>query len=135
MQLHYPFVLFLLISVYRCIQVEQVRRSHLLTLVFCQYLSWSKWTAFLVSTSNVTVLKNFYSLYIHVTRHRDGKTIRKNSSTSVKKLCSIVGCIETWSEQTRFYLEGIRRWPVINLVNLIHEYSYLISLEIVVGYR
>ena len=27
------------------------------------------------------------------------------------------------------------RWPVINLVSLIHGYSYLISIEIVVGYR
>ena len=26
-------------------------------------------------------------------------------------------------------------WPVINLVTLIHDYSYLISLEIVVAYR
>ena len=35
----------------------------------------------------------------------------------------------------RFIFEGIRRWPVINLVTLIHWYSYLVSLEIVVGYR
>ena len=31
--------------------------------------------------------------------------------------------------------EGMPRWPVINLVTLIHGYSYLISLKIVVGYR
>ena len=34
-----------------------------------------------------------------------------------------------------FIFEGIWRWPVINLVNLIRWYLYLISLEIVVGYR
>ena len=31
--------------------------------------------------------------------------------------------------------EDIRRWPVVNLVTLIHEKSYLISLEKVVGYK
>ena len=34
-----------------------------------------------------------------------------------------------------FIFEGIQLWPVINLVNLIHEYLFLISLEIVAGYR
>ena len=34
-----------------------------------------------------------------------------------------------------FTFEGIRRWPVINLVTFIHGYSYLVSLEIVVGYK
>ena len=34
-----------------------------------------------------------------------------------------------------FNIEGIRQWPVINLVNLIHEYSYSVSLGIVIGYR
>ena len=34
-----------------------------------------------------------------------------------------------------FVFEGIRRWPVINLVTLIYRYSYLVSLEVVVGYR
>ena len=34
-----------------------------------------------------------------------------------------------------FIFEGIRQWPVINLVTLILRYSYLLSLEIVVGYR
>ena len=34
-----------------------------------------------------------------------------------------------------FIFKGIRGWPVINLVTLIHGYSYLISLEIVVGDR
>ena len=32
-----------------------------------------------------------------------------------------------------FIFEYIRRWPVIDLVTLTHGYSYLISLEIVVG--
>ena len=34
-----------------------------------------------------------------------------------------------------FNFEDIRRWPIMILVNLIHGYLYLISLEIVVGYR
>ena len=34
-----------------------------------------------------------------------------------------------------FISESIWRWLVINLVILIHRYSYLISFEIVVGYR
>ena len=34
-----------------------------------------------------------------------------------------------------FIFEVIQSWPVINLFNLIHEYLFLISLEIVVGYR
>ena len=33
-----------------------------------------------------------------------------------------------------FIFQGIRRWPVINLVTLVDGYSYLISLEIAVGY-
>ena len=33
----------------------------------------------------------------------------------------------------RSYLQGILRWSVKNLVNLIHGYSYLVSLEIVIG--
>ena len=43
--------------------------------------------------------------------------------------------IETWGESTRFYFpQGIRWWPVINLVTLVDGYSHFISLEIVVGY-
>ena len=34
-----------------------------------------------------------------------------------------------------FIFEGIRWRPVINFVTLIYKYSYLISLEIVLGYR
>ena len=34
-----------------------------------------------------------------------------------------------------FNFEVIRQWPVINLVNLIQGYLYLISLETVIGYR
>ena len=34
-----------------------------------------------------------------------------------------------------FIFEGKRQWPVTNLVILIHGYSYLVSREIVVGYR
>ena len=34
-----------------------------------------------------------------------------------------------------FIFEGIQWRPVINLVTLIYGYSYLISLEFVVGYR
>ena len=34
----------------------------------------------------------------------------------------------------KIFFEGIWRWPVINIVNLIHEYPYLISLETAVGY-
>ena len=33
-----------------------------------------------------------------------------------------------------FIFEGIWRWPLLNLATLIHGYSYLISLKIVVGY-
>ena len=32
-----------------------------------------------------------------------------------------------------FIFKGIRRWSVINLITLIHRYSYLVSPEIVVG--
>ena len=34
-----------------------------------------------------------------------------------------------------FIFEGIRWCPDINLVTLVHRYSYLNSLEIVAGYR
>ena len=34
-----------------------------------------------------------------------------------------------------FIFEGIWRWPPIILATLIHEYSYLISLKIVAGYK
>ena len=34
-----------------------------------------------------------------------------------------------------FIFEGIRRWCVTNVATSIHGYSYLISLDIVVGYR
>ena len=34
-----------------------------------------------------------------------------------------------------FIFEAIQRWPVPNLVTLIQGYSYLVSLEIVVGFR
>ena len=34
-----------------------------------------------------------------------------------------------------FNCEGIQRWLVINLVTLIHGYSYLVSLEIITGYK
>ena len=34
-----------------------------------------------------------------------------------------------------FIFGGMPGWPVINLVSLIHDYSYLILVEIVVGYR
>ena len=34
-----------------------------------------------------------------------------------------------------FISESIWRWLVINLVILIHSYSYLISFEIIVGYK
>ena len=34
-----------------------------------------------------------------------------------------------------FIFEGIWRWAVINLVTLIHRYSWFISLEIVVDFR
>ena len=32
-----------------------------------------------------------------------------------------------------FIFQGIRRWPVINLVTLVDRYSRLISVEIAVG--
>ena len=34
-----------------------------------------------------------------------------------------------------FFVEGIRRWLVINLVTLIYTYSYFILLHIAAGYR
>ena len=34
-----------------------------------------------------------------------------------------------------FTFEGMPRWPVINLVALIHGYSCLLLLEIAVSYR
>ena len=47
------------------------------------------------------------------------------------KLFSTVGFVK----KRGFIFEGTRRLAVINLVTLIHKYSYLVSLEIVVGYR
>ena len=34
-----------------------------------------------------------------------------------------------------FNFEGLWRWPVINIVMLIHGKSYLVSLEIVVDFK
>ena len=87
-------------------RLEEVDQQLSINISFCQFLGWSKWAAFLVSTSKVTVLKNLSSLYIHVIRVR-----------------SIVGSIEKWSEETRFYLW---RYSVVTC----HKLSHFL-----VGYR
>ena len=51
----------------------------------------------------------------------------------INQIRSIVGAIETWGEYTDFIFQGIRRWPVINLLPLMQGYSHSISLETVVG--
>ena len=65
---------------------------------------------------------------------RDGRTIRF-FSTSVSKLCLSLTLLKHEINKQGFIFEDIRRWPFINLVNLVHEYSYLISLEIFVDYE
>ena len=64
--------------------------------------------------------------------HRDGRAIIF-SYTSMIKIRSIVGEHEV--NKQGFIFKGIRWWPVINLVTLIHGYSYLISHELVASYR
>ena len=50
------------------------------------------------------------------------------------KFHSIVGSIETLGERG-FIFEGIQRWPVIDLVTLIHGCSYLISLKLLRSFQ
>ena len=109
--------------------------SLLLTSVFCQCLSWSKWTTFLVSISKKTVLENLYGLYIHDIRPKRRKNNKVFSSTSIIKFLSIVGSIETWSKQSRFYFLRYSAVACHKLSHLIHGYSYLVPLEILEGYK
>ena len=132
-QLHCSFVLSLLSH-----QATGWRKSIsnlLLASFFCQGFSWLKWTAFSVITSKVTVLKNLYSLYIHVIRLKR----RKKNKVFLSPLQSIfslsLALLKHDLNKRGFIFEGIRQWPFINLVILIHGYSYLILLEVVVGYR
>ena len=74
--------------------------------------------------------------------HRDGRAIRFffhfNNQTSLYRSIKLQSNFTPLKHEVNnrcFIFEGIQRWPVINLVSLIHGYSYLISLEIVVGYR
>ena len=57
------------------------------------------------------------------------------SFTSIIELRSIVGLFNNEMNKRGFIFEGMPRWSLINLVTLIHGYSYLISLEIVAVYR
>ena len=66
---------------------------------------------------------------------RDGKTIKVFSSTSIIKFLSIVGSIETWGKQSRFYLLRYSAVACHKLSHLIHGYSYLVPLEILEGYK
>ena len=60
--------------------------SFLWTSVFCQCLSWLKWTTFLFSTSQA-----YGPFFFHL----------NNKISLMKK--SIVDSTETWDEQSRFY--------------------------------
>ena len=51
------------------------------------------------------------------------------------KLRSIVGLFNLEMYKRGFIIKSIWWWPVINLATLIHAYSYLVSLKIIVGYR
>ena len=66
--------------------------------------------------------------------HRDGGKIRfffhLNNQTSLYRWL-----YQNMRKTNVVFFESIRWWSVINLVTLIHGYSYLISLEIDVGYR
>ena len=64
--------------------------------------------------------------------HRDGRTIRLFFQLDNKTLL-YRWLSETWKRG--FIFEGIRRWCFTNVATSIHGYSYLISLDIVVGYR
>ena len=67
--------------------------------MFCQCLSWWKWTVWtsilpmLISEEPIQSLSDL----------RETEEQWDFSSTSIIKLCSIVDLIETWDEKTRFY--------------------------------
>ena len=66
--------------------------------------------------------------------HRDERTrifLHLNNQTSLYRLT----LLKHEMNKRGFNFEGILRWPVTNVVNLIHWYSYLLSCETVVGYR
>ena len=65
--------------------------------------------------------------------HRDRRSIRFHFASMIN-FYSIVGSVETLGERG-FIFEGIQRWPVINLVTLIHGYSYLISLKLLRSFQ
>ena len=52
--------------------LEEVDQQSSVNISFCQCLSWSSSITFLVSNSEVIVLKIFYGLYIHVIRPHQG---------------------------------------------------------------
>ena len=80
-------------------------------------------------------LENLYSLHIHAIRLQKQKIIKfffhLNNQTSFCRWLYQKHEVNKWG----FVFEGIRRWPVINLVTLIYRYLYMVSLEVVVGYR
>ena len=112
-------------------RLEQFDRQHFINIGFLPMPHLVKRTTFLVSTSKVTVLKNLYSLYIHVIRpkrRRSNKFFLPPHKSNRWLYLNM-----RWTNQILFF-KGIWRWPLINLVILIHGYSYSISLEITVGY-
>ena len=86
-----------------------------------EQLFWSVTSSWLfLKTSIVFTSMSSYHIY--------GSTIR--FFFRLNTLRCIVGSIETWGEHTRFTFSGILRWPVINLITLIHGYSHFIFLKL-----
>ena len=67
--------------------------------------------------------------------HRDIRTIRFFLHLKNQKFAPSLALLKHELNKRGFIFGGIQRWPVTNVVTLIHRYSYLSSLEIVVGFR
>ena len=93
---------------------SRLEEVHLLTLIFA-------------STSEVTVLKNLYSLYIHVIRLQRRKKNTVLLPPQKPNFTLQLALVKRDLNKRGFIFEVIRRWSV----NLIHRYSYLIFQFIV----
>ena len=97
---------------------SRLEEVHLLTLIFA-------------STSEVTVLKNLYSLYIHVIRPQRRKNNKVLLPPQKSNFTLQLALVKRDLNKQGFIFEVFRRWSLIRLVNLIHRYSYLIFQFIV----
>ena len=64
--------------------------------------------------------------------HQTIESVAQSGFSSTSKIIGVL--LEHEVNAQGFIFQGIRWWPVINLVTLIHGYSHFIFLEIVVGY-